>query len=1040
MPGVFISYSRRDTEFVRRVHDALRTHQYDVWVDWEDIPPSAEWFEEIRAGVAAADGFVYVISPDSVVSEVCTRELDHAATQHKRIVPVLHREPNGRKVPEAAAALNWVFLRDSDDFDAGLERLLAAIETDLEHVRTHTRLGVAAGRWETSSRDKSQLLRGTELAAAEGWLVSSGDKQPEPTQLQREYVLASRQAATRRQRGVIGAVTVALAVAIVLAVVALIQRSTAIHERNVAFARALDAQAVNQYASDPELSLLLATKAAQVDPGSATEEALREALAQSHVRATYDLTSAGAGDALWSPDGTRLLITSPGSGGWARIYTPGAAAASVSIAPPATRGQSAWDGVGDRVLIGGRAPAVFDAATGRLVARLPGPALSVALSRDGGRAVITDARSVAHVLEVATGRQLASFTPPRRGGVTCLAWAPDDSLVAQCDSSSGAGADVGASLDTWQPGTGRLLGSVPSQHLIGTVAFSPDARRYVFTTTRSAAQQSQLALARAAGASGTFVYDARSGRLVIAFPGSASAATFSSQGDEVAYATVGDDFGHVYNFQSRLTHDLTGHTAVIESIRFNSTGTEVLTGGSDNTARVYDASTGAALETLVADSAPIRDAGFGVRDTFIATTSNDDRAHLWAAPDPHPAITTTLAGGPAATVGFTSNGNRIVEASRSGRGQLFATRTLRQLAAFAAPPGDGFAGAGASRDGRLVAALAGPPTQGGAFAIPELAETFDASSGRLLATMRPSSHDAGGAITGTLDWAGDRILTADAGGAADQWDARTGRHLETLPAAPGEGAAQAVGYSRDDSLIAVAHTPPLPPVVTFSTVLGPATIDLWDARTGRRVRQIVGPSLQPLVPGERLFAPLSIAFSSNGRLIALAGADRSVEAYSTRDGTPVTPLALDNQFAVSLAFSPDDKYLAAGTAAGAYVWRLPSAARLPEFQHADPTQYVIGQGGAVFVGFTTDSRVLVTVGDLALEAWNPADHLQLFRAFAARGNLSLDGSELVTAAGSRLSLFPCELCGGLSQLLAVAKQHTTRGFTNAEKARFLNQG
>ena len=61
MPSVFISYSRQDKDFVERLHRALADRGYEVWVDWDDIPPSAEWFEEIRAGIASADGVVYVI-------------------------------------------------------------------------------------------------------------------------------------------------------------------------------------------------------------------------------------------------------------------------------------------------------------------------------------------------------------------------------------------------------------------------------------------------------------------------------------------------------------------------------------------------------------------------------------------------------------------------------------------------------------------------------------------------------------------------------------------------------------------------------------------------------------------------------------------------------------------------------------------------------------------------------------------------------------------------------------------------------------------
>jgi WD40 repeat protein len=1042
VPSVFISYSRHDTDFVERLHAALASRGYEVWVDWDDIPPSAEWFEEIRAGIAGADGVVYVISPDSAVSEVCTRELEHAVEQHKRIVPVVCREPEVGSVPEAAAALNWVFLRDSDDFAAGIEVLVRALETDLEHVRTHTRLGVAAGRWETSDRDNSQLLRGGELAAAEAWLVGVGDKQPQPTQLQREYLLGSRQAATRRQRTIIGGVSLALVVALGLGVIALVQRSTAIHERDLATARFLDAAAQSNDTFDPELSVLLAVQAARIVSGSTTEEALRESLAASHLRTTFSFKQPiGLPDAVWSPTGTRLLVIGPMLS--AKIYRPGTTTPPVSLPPPGAEGQSVWDASGNRVLIGGAHPAVYDAATGRLIARIPGIAVHVALSSDGTQAATTDLDSVGHVFDVATGKLLATFDPVYRGGVTCFAWAPDDSVIAQCDAQSTASSTAPGSLDIWDPRTGRLLHSDHSRHFIDNVAFSPDGRRYVYTTTRSTSSQSMAAVARANGAPGTFVYATRTGAKVIAFPGSASAATFSPVGSEVAYATVGDGLGHVYNFASGLNQPLVGATAAITSINFNSAGTYVVTSSDDGTTRVYNASTGSSVEQLAdGDTGAVLDASFGLDDTAIATTSADGEARLWTSPEPRPARQIHLSGGlaPATSVNFTSGGDQIVEAGlprdgQTGQGQILDANGLRLVAGFTAPPGYRFVAAGASREGGLIAALAFH-LSGGRLAR-ELAEAFDARTGRLLATMTPTTPGAD-PINATVDYAGDRLAVVEANGDAEQWDPRTGRRLGLLS---GSGPAVLAAYSPDNSILAVVHKPTVPAPLTFETKLGDVTIDLWNPHTGRLLRQINGPPLTPLIPGVKEFAPLSIAFSANSKLIALAGADDEVWDYATRTNAALAPVAVpDRQFAVSLAFSPNDRMLAVGTAAGAYIFNPSSSSWLPEFRHADPSQYSIENGGAVYVGFTHDSRILLTVGDVALEAWDVGDHLQLFDAFAARGGLNLDGTEFVATAGDQLSLYPCDLCGGLPQLLAVAKRELTRGLTAAEKATYLNPG
>ncbi len=66
MTDVFISYSRKDKAFVQVLHQALTQSKYDAWVDWQDIPLTADWWEEIKSGIEAADTFVCVISPDSM--------------------------------------------------------------------------------------------------------------------------------------------------------------------------------------------------------------------------------------------------------------------------------------------------------------------------------------------------------------------------------------------------------------------------------------------------------------------------------------------------------------------------------------------------------------------------------------------------------------------------------------------------------------------------------------------------------------------------------------------------------------------------------------------------------------------------------------------------------------------------------------------------------------------------------------------------------------------------------------------------------------
>ena len=194
---IFISYSRRDKLFIERLDAAFRLVQRDPWIDWEDIYEGEAWRKAITRGIEAADTFIFAISPDSVVSEECHKELGQAIQLNKRIIPIVYRDTT--KVPPVLEELNWIFFRESDNFDLAFTKLLKAIDTDLLHVQTHTRLLSRAIEWE-HGRDDGFLLRGKNLIAAEQWLIQSQGKEPLPTELQRKYLTKSREVEAANER------------------------------------------------------------------------------------------------------------------------------------------------------------------------------------------------------------------------------------------------------------------------------------------------------------------------------------------------------------------------------------------------------------------------------------------------------------------------------------------------------------------------------------------------------------------------------------------------------------------------------------------------------------------------------------------------------------------------------------------------------------------------------------------------------------------------------------------------------------------------
>ena len=70
-----------------------------------------------------------------------------------------------------------MLFEEDSAFDNNLKKLLETLATDLDYVRLHTRLLVAAREWDTRGRDPSFLLQGTELQEAQQFLAESASKE-----------------------------------------------------------------------------------------------------------------------------------------------------------------------------------------------------------------------------------------------------------------------------------------------------------------------------------------------------------------------------------------------------------------------------------------------------------------------------------------------------------------------------------------------------------------------------------------------------------------------------------------------------------------------------------------------------------------------------------------------------------------------------------------------------------------------------------------------------------------------------------------------
>jgi WD40 repeat protein len=242
---VFISYRRKDVEFVKQLSAAFTQQQRDVWVDWEDIPPGVSDFSrEIGMGIEGANIFVAVLSPDYLGSEYCLHELDYADQLNKRIIPIVYRSIDGSAVPECIRLINWVYFiphaGQVNEFSTAFQAVLQAMDTNYDYVREHTRLLARALDWQNSEKNSSFFLSGDELNAAEQWLSTAAGQSPHPAHIQTDYILRSRQSQTRRQRRLLSGALALLVLAVVGLIVAVVAGVEARQQQMIAERRAAE--------------------------------------------------------------------------------------------------------------------------------------------------------------------------------------------------------------------------------------------------------------------------------------------------------------------------------------------------------------------------------------------------------------------------------------------------------------------------------------------------------------------------------------------------------------------------------------------------------------------------------------------------------------------------------------------------------------------------------------------------------------------------------------------------------------------------------
>jgi hypothetical protein len=123
MQQIFISYSRKDIAFVRRLAGDLEKAGYDVWWDLTDLRGGDDWPRVIPAAIESSAFFLVVLSPNSAVSDWVEKEYTLALDLRKKIIPIMYKRSS---IPFSLNTINYVNFA-SGEYADNFKNLLNAL-------------------------------------------------------------------------------------------------------------------------------------------------------------------------------------------------------------------------------------------------------------------------------------------------------------------------------------------------------------------------------------------------------------------------------------------------------------------------------------------------------------------------------------------------------------------------------------------------------------------------------------------------------------------------------------------------------------------------------------------------------------------------------------------------------------------------------------------------------------------------------------------------------------------------------------------------
>src|SRR5581483_8878467 len=465
-----------------------------------------------------------------------------------------------------------------------------------------------ADLWNQQGRPDGLLLRAEPLVDAEKW---AKEHAAELTPIDQDFLNESRAAQAQvehekqqnrriRLLAVGASLLSALALlAFILAVVsalnanenaniASIARATAVANEQEANAQKqkvveqdrvskMTSAALSQLNVDPEVSLLLATEAYSTTQDVQSDDALRQALNESHIRGTMVGHSGGINSVAISPDGKFFLTGSADN--TARVW---------------------------------------DATTAKELRTLKGsaPISAVLFSPDAKFAATASNDGTVRVWDLTncnpdcSSREFKGHTKT----VTRAVFSPDGSRLAT--------ASADGTVKLWNPSTGELVQTFTGtpDAVIYALAFSPDGDFLVGGDSNGATRLWNPNACSDADCP----YQEFTGQAAV------YDVAFSPDGKYIVTASD-DQNAYKYDLETgNVLGVLSGHSDAVVGIAYSPNNKLIATSSRDGTARIWDADTGQLLTILRGHQDAVTSVAFSPDSQLLLTGSLDKTAKLWS--------------------------------------------------------------------------------------------------------------------------------------------------------------------------------------------------------------------------------------------------------------------------------------------------------------------------------------------------------------------------------------------------------------------------